>query len=347
MTTLDNHLQTILALHFHPQHGAPYWLEKERMLGFNVQKSVQTIDDLVHLGPMDLNALCRYPVEAFIPGTFTSRPIICAETGGATGIPKSTAWFEEDLHQAFIQPFLKDTQSARKTWPDDGHWLWLGPGGPHIIGKVAHRIARATTGSDAFSVDFDPRWFRRLSAGSVAAARYRQHVLDQGARILKQQNIHYLFTTPAVLTPLLKQMTAETKAQIHFIYLGGMPISTGDLLLYRQQFPIAKVLCGYGNTLFGVCHQSQEEGLCYYPSSDQHIIQVVTLDEQMDDAKRLKKQVAYGEHGQVVMHRLTESTFLANVMERDSGMRISGTRDGIANPGPCKRTAFTVTEGIY
>ena len=172
-------------------------------------------------------------------------------------------------------------------------------------------------------------------------------MLDQGARVLKQQNIRYLFATPAILTLLLKQMSVEIKEQIHFIYLGGMPISEEDLVLYQQQFPAARILCGYGNTLFGVCHQSQEAGLCYYPSSDQHIVQIVTLDEQMDDAERLKNPVAYGERGQVVMHRLTESAFLANVMERDSGMRISGVRDGVANPGPCERIPFAVAEGIY
>ncbi len=347
MTSLNTHLQAILALHFHPQEGAPYWLERERALGFSVQERVKTIDDLPLLEPMDLDALCRYPVAAFIPRKFTGRPIICAETGGATGTPKSTAWFEEDLQQAFVQPFLNDTRQARKSWPKEGHWLWLGPGGPHVIGKVAHRIAQATTGGDAFSVDFDPRWFRRLKAGSVVATRYRQHVLDQGIRILDQQNIHYLFVTPAVLNPLIELMTAEKKQHIHFIYLGGMPVSEQDLKHYRQQFPIAEILCGYGNTLFGVCHQREGEGIRYYPASDQQVVQVVSLDEQMDDAERLRNLVAYGERGQVVMHRLTESAFLPNVMERDSGTRIASERDGVANPGACERVPFVVTEGIY
>jgi len=177
MTAVDAQLQTILALHFHPRHGAPYWLEREKLLGFNVRERIQTIDDLPLLGPMDLDALCRYPVEAFIPAKFAGRPIICAETGGATGTPKSTAWFEEDLQHAFVQPFLQTTRLAREKWPGGGHWLWLGPGGPHVIGKVAQRIAQQTTGSDAFSVDFDPRWFRRLHAESVAAMRYRQHLI--------------------------------------------------------------------------------------------------------------------------------------------------------------------------
>ena len=33
--------------------------------------------------------------------------------------------------------------------------------------------------------------------------------------------------------------------------------------------------------------------------------------------------VAYGQRGQVVMHRLDASCFLANVMERDAGIRIA------------------------
>ncbi len=54
-----------------------------------------------------------------------------------------------------MTPFLK--VAAATGFPADAAWLWIGPSGPHIIGKAVRELARQTGGMDPFSVDFDPR----------------------------------------------------------------------------------------------------------------------------------------------------------------------------------------------
>ncbi len=353
---MSKQLAKILELHLDPQGGSPYWLRKQDELGFSIRQRIQSIADLYELGPFDLSVLAQYPVEDFIPRKLLgSRTLITGETGGATGHPKTTAYFKDEFVEAFIQPFMRTSDWLNN--PKQGHWLWLGPSGPHIIGKAAQYIAKMTTHSDGFSVDFDPRWYRTLKPESIARQRYMEHLIHQAQAIIKQQMICFLFSTPVVLLVLAERMSELQKQAIVFIYLGGMPVTIEAMNLLGEQFPQAQFLSGYGNTLFGVSHElsaHRPDGKvpCYFPSSQRLILQLIRQDQSLSDADRLKHPVEYGETGQVLMHRLDESCFLANVIERDCGMRVSTPEgvdvgDGIAHPQPVLQKSFTVENGIY
>jgi len=100
-------LEKILKLHLHPETGTPYWLDKQRELGFSICKRIQSIDDLHELGPFDLQTLCERPLEDFIPKVVLNHNrLITGETGGATGAPKTTAYCEDEFQEAFVEPFL-------------------------------------------------------------------------------------------------------------------------------------------------------------------------------------------------------------------------------------------------
>ena len=355
-SVLSAHLQEILALHFDEQHGSPYWLEKQQDLDFDVVATIQTLDDLPRLGPFDLDALRTRPYTDFLPQRLHHElPLIFAETGGATGTPATTAYTEADFTAAFVQPFLD------RVVGDDlfagGHWLWLGPGGPHIIGKAAQRIAQLTTGCDAFSIDFDPRWFRRLAPASMARQRYFEHVLEQTLRIVNQQDVRYLFCTPVVLRDLLLRMTGIQKDKISFVYLGGMAIESSDMAAFAQQLPAAKFLSGYGNTLFGVTHEAaiaapSDDIRHYYPTTARLQLRIVEPpSQQVAATERLWRDVDYGARGQVVMSRLDESAFLPNVFERDDALCLAPldpqSRPGIGDPRPPSRSQLTIDNGIY
>ena len=318
-------LEKILKLHLHPETGSPYWLDKQNELGFSICKRIHSLDDLHELGPFDLQALIERPITDFIPKEMLNRNVlITGETGGATGAPKTTAYFEDEFHAAFVKPFLS-VCNGKHTF-NNGYWLWLGPGGPHIIGKAARQIALLTTGCDVFSVDFDPRWYRSLTQGTVARKRYLEHLVDQATQIIRQQNIRYLFSTPVMLVEMIKVMQEEQRQAIEFIYLGGMSIATATMNELGDAFPNAQLLSGYGNTLFGVSHEPaphrpDNQLPVYFPPAERIGIRVVTLDTDKTDSERLRNIVADGERGQVVMHRLDQSCFLAHVMERDSAIR--------------------------
>lgn len=349
---MSTQLREILAIHFDPLHGSPYWLRRQQALGFDVQARISRISDLPLLGPFDLAELSRHPVTAFVPQSVRARErLVLAETGGTTGTPRSTAFSEPDFDAAFITPFI-DLLHGEQIF-DTGQWLWLGPGGPHIIGKAAQRIAMLTTHCDAFSVDFDPRWFRRLAAGSLARQRYLDHLLDQASEIVTIQDVRFLFSTPIVLDALAARMADAARARIRFVYLGGMPIAAAPLAALGERFPHARFLAGYGNSLFGVSHErapSRPAGAppVYLPRSERLIVRIVPLAGGAD-GDRLRRRAAPGERGQVVMHRLDRSMFLPCVMERDSAVRIpvSDEQDGLGDPQPLLTSHLKIDSGIY
>jgi thienamycin biosynthesis protein ThnN len=62
-----------------------------------------------------------------------------------------------------------------------------------------------------------------------------------------------------------------------------------------------------------------------------------------DEQKRLSRGVEYGRRGQVVVHRLDETQFIPNMLERDSAIRIPPppddavrgfVLDGLRDPRP-------------
>jgi len=42
---LDAHVREIVAWHFNPETGCPFWLERVKTLGFDPRKDVQGFDD--------------------------------------------------------------------------------------------------------------------------------------------------------------------------------------------------------------------------------------------------------------------------------------------------------------
>lgn len=355
-SALDQHLRAVLATHFDPVHGSPYWLARERALGFDVREGVRCVADLARLGPFDLDDLNRHPVEHFLPrGVRDAGGLVFAETGGTSGEPRPIAYSRDDFHAAFVEPFIATLDAG--LLPGGGRWLWLGPSGPHVIGRAAQCIARLTTGSDAFSVDFDPRWYRRLAPGSLARTRYLEHLLEQALRIVGRQDVRYLFCTPVVLAALAGRMDAAARARVRLVYLGGMPLAPDAMRAIGAAFTGARCLAGYGNTLFGVTHQPRwlaagDPALAapprYLPASVRLVVRVVPPGDA-PAALRLAGRAAPGVRGQVVMHRLDASGFLPNVMERDAAARIEldDEQDGLEDPRPIEQPAFKVDSGIY
>ncbi|MEQ8496362.1 MAG: hypothetical protein RLW42_19275 [Gammaproteobacteria bacterium] len=343
---MSEHLGRILARHCDPVTGSPFWLERQRELGFKLASRITSIDDLEILGSFDIDTLRRRPFSDFVPRGVLEAPLIFAETGGTTGEPATTAYSLADFHAAFVAPFLERVDGSSVFRGD--YWLWLGPSGPHMIGKTAQRLAAITTGADAFAVDFDPRWFRRLAAGSLARTRYLEHLLDQAERIVARQDIRYLFTTPIVLDALTERLDERARAAIRFVYLGGMAIEDTVLLRCAARLPAARFLSGYGNTLFGVCHEArpvrpQAGPRAYYPQAERLVVRVSESDTT--------RPCSYGARGQLVMYRLDESALLPVVRERDEATRLppqrDTTADGFGDPRPPAAAKLHIDHGIY
>ena len=276
----DEWLRYILDIHFNPCNGSKYWLERERDLNIDVKKEISCLEKLSVLGPMREDDLRRFPVEDFIPRRYLNNKIdlVLGETSGTIGKPKVTAYKTDEFISTFVDYF--GFVAEFRGFPSGGNWLWVGPSGPHIIGKAVGLVAKRMNSMDPFSVDFDPRWAKKLKSGSFAAKRYLKHVIDQAMDVFMTQDIDVIFTTPVVLKELSYVLDESVRMKIRGVHYGGMSIAKDDLRMFKNDlFPNAVHISGYGNTLFGLCleiDQSPSFDLDYYPPGPRMIPQIVS-----------------------------------------------------------------------
>jgi acyl-coenzyme A synthetase/AMP-(fatty) acid ligase len=358
MDEVNARLQLIIDIHFDSDGGSPYWIEKAKVLGLNARKDILNLADLVLLGPMDEAALAERQIEDFIPRSILHRKedFIFAETAGTTGKPKFAVHLAEEFHEAFIVPFIK--AAHRIHFPQRVNWLFIGPTGPHIIGKAARASARALGSPDVFTVDFDPRWAKKLMQGSFAYNRYLEHIESQAMRVIEIQDISVLFSTPAVLEGLADKITAQKRLKIRGIHLGGMSASSEFMNKLKYSFPNAVVLSGYGNTLFGMMPQldyNESTGFDYYPHGNRLAVQIVEYNPETD-IRNIDRPVDYGQRGKVLIHRLDQVQFIPNMIERDTAVRIMSAEDttgdgfcldGIRDPQPIVNENLKPVIGLY
>ncbi len=346
MTNINQRLKTILKLHFDPENGARFWVEKAAQLGIDPEKDIQGIRDLSLFGPMDTNALAGRCMEDFVPRCFhTDKSLwIVGETGGTTGTPTPTVFLADEFHEAFVAPFV--AAAAYRGFPKKLNWLWVGPGGPHIIGKAARACAAAMGSPDPFSVDFDPRWVKKFAAGSMGFERYLDHVIQQTLRVINTQHVGVLFTTPKVLMRLGPVMSEEHRHAIAGVHFGGMTLERDQFCQIAEFFPNAVFISGYGNSLFGMCPEFSGDPdlpMEYYPLGERLIFSVVPADDGLTAGEKLCRPLEPGATGQIVFSRLDKSLLIINQVERDQGTLLDPSpliRDlgftgcGIRNPGP-------------
>jgi hypothetical protein len=347
-------LRELLALHLHPRHGSAYWLRREAQLGWSVRDRVRTFADLAHLGRTPPEDLRRFSVRDFIPAAFHGQlsRFVTGETAGTSGAPCVTAYRDDEFDAAFVAPFVR--VAAATGFPGGVPWLWVGPSGPHIIGKVVRELARRSGSIDPFSVDFDPRWAKKLAPGSFARQRYLDHVTAQALDVLRREDIGVLFITPPALAALTERLTERDREAIRGVHYGGMSLDPGAVNDFREAFPNAVHLAGYGNTLFGVVMEvadGHRMAMDYFPLGDRLAFEIVRGADEWPAVP-----VEIGERGRVMFHRFDESALLVNVIERDEAERIApvpearalgGAADGIRDPHPPVALSGKLQHGLY
>ena len=345
----DHWLRHVLSIHFDPANGAPYWLERQKSLGIDVRIEVATVDDLDLLDDMDEEDLRTRPIEDFLPKSIDKRSLVLCETGGTTGQAKVTAYTREEFLNAF--PRFYGHAAKHRNFPEGLNWLFIGPTGPHIIGRAAVEIAREMGSMEPFTIDFDPRWIKKQVPGSAGFVRYREHLLEQAMAVVKTQNIGILFATPPILEGLAERMSPDARMRIKGIHIGGMSMTAEQYRRFCEEiFPNAVIIPGYGNTLFGLCMEVERNAdyhIDYFSPGPRHLLRVCREDGST---------VNYGEEGRVVCTRLDESFFIANFAERDRAVRIPASEaakdlglhlDGVRDPRPMAEAATVMREGLY
>jgi hypothetical protein len=344
---LDAWVREVVAWHFSPETGTPFWLEYAGRLGFDPRQEIRGYADLERLGPFQDEWLRGGPVRRWVPKGLAGRPVSIFETGGSTGVPKS---------RINVEDFRIDYSMFSETLPDEyfpkgADWLQVGPSGPRRLRLAIEHLAQVR-GGICFMVDLDPRWVIKLvKAGDIAEMeRYKRHIVDQALTLLKAHDtIRCLFTTPKLLEALCERASLK-KLGISGVFCGGT-----EMTPQFHRFAVEELLEGayfaptYGNTLMGLaCHKprgsSDPWDIIYYPPSPRAMMEVVHPD-------RPDRVVEYGQTGRVRLTTLTKEFFMPRFLERDEAEREPPCElypwDGVRNVRPFSGFQATVVEGVY
>lgn len=343
---LDAWTREVVAWHFDPETGCPFWLEYAQKLGWDPRREVHCYADLDKLGPFQDEWLRGGPARRWVPKALAHKPVYVFETGGSTGVPKS---------RINIDDFRVDYEAFSDTLPDDAfpkaaNWLMLGPSGPRRLRLAVEHLAQHR-GGICFCVDLDPRWVIKLiKMGEIRQAElYKQHVIEQGLTVLKSQDITCMFTTPKLLEALCEKVSLK-KMGIKGVFCGGT-----EMTPQFNRFAREELLDGiyfaptYGNTLMGLAvHKPHDPAdnyaIIYYPPSPRAMIEVVDFNEH-------NRVVEYGARGRVRLTTLTKEFFMPRFLERDEAEREppcpSYPWDGVRNVRPFRGFETSVVEGVY
>ena len=349
---LDAWVREMVAWHFDPSTGCPFWLEWAERADWDPRTDVRGFDDLTRFGHFEDESLRGGPVRRWVPKAYADRPVYVFETGGTTGVPKS---------RISIDDFRIDYELFSKTLPDDrfppgSNWLMLGPSGPRRLRLAVEHLAQHR-GGICFCLDLDPRWVVKLiKKGWIDHLKaYQAHVLDQAVTLLGAgHDIKCLFTTPKLLEALADRLETDGSSikdsGITGIFSGGTEFTPQwNRFAHEELLDGVYMTPTYGNTLMGLAPSAPstpENGykIAYYAPQPRAVVQVV----DPDDPDRV---VEYGDTGRVMITTLTKEFFLPRFLERDEGERErpyeSYPWDGVSGVRPFGRLASSMTVGVY
>ncbi len=350
---LDAHVREIIAWHFSPQTGCPFWLEYASKLGWDPRREVRCYEDLRSFPAFQDEWLRGGPVRRWVPKGMEGLPLFVFETGGTTGIPKSRVQLED---------FRIDYEMFSETLPDryfprGANWLMVGPSGPRRLRLAVEHLAQHR-GGICFSVDLDPRWvIKLLKLGRMQELElYKAHVIEQAVTILNAgHDIRCMFATPKLLEALAEGLenhgTSIREMGITGIFAGGTEFTPQFTRFAMEELLGEGVYMTptYGNTLMGLaCSRpvTAADGykIAYYAPQPRAVIEVVAFDDY-------DRVVGYGETGRVRLTTLTKETFIPGFLERDEGEREPPYEkypwDGVSGVRPFRKFAATTTVGVY
>ncbi|QDY82626.1 phenazine biosynthesis protein [Paenibacillus polymyxa] len=345
-------IQATLKWHFSEETGSPFWLEKRTSLPFNPLHDIQTLQDLDEF-PDYTEEMKRIPVEKLIPkGMHTlGWGFEVFESGGTTGSPQKIV---DMLSRKKALEWVFQELNAQSVFENcTGHWLHVGPTGPHIVGRSIGRMATYLS-KLCYYIDFDPRWVKKCSKNGEfdVVKAYIQHLLEQVSTVLETQNIEVLFATPALLEAMSnnEKLSSLIQKKIKVIIWAGTSIDEGTLdALETFIFPEARFIGLYGNTLMGIAPQRQkfkdDPKACVFQTL--HPFSIV----QLVDKENHRVLTPYNTYGQVKLTLFSPELFIPSRLERDQALRVapvgSYTWDGVADVRPMENVKEKIFEGVY
>lgn len=344
---LDAHVREIVQWHFSPETGCPFWLDWAKQAGWNPAEVIKTFADLRRFPHFEDEWLRDEQNERWVPRAYQGRPFYVFETGGTTGMPKQRIGWED--HFRDYEEFSETLDD--RYFPRGGNWLMLGPTGPRRLRLCIEHLAHVRGGS-CYHVDLDPRWVKRLiSTKDIEMAnRYKDHVVEQGATILKNRSVSCLFTTPKLLEALDAKINVPD-AGIKGVFCGGTQMTPQNVRFMVEEIldNRAQFVPTYGNTLMGLASSrpltaADNWSITYYAPQPRAVLRVV-------DPNDTQQTVDYGAWGRVELTTLTKEFFMPRFLERDEAVRREPWEryqwDGVGEVRPFGALEQKTIEGVY
>ncbi len=345
---LDAHTRDIVAWHFDPKTGCPFWLEHASGLQWDPRREVECYDDLDKFEPFEDEWLRGGPVRQWVPLGLADRPVYVFETGGSTGVPKSRINIED--YRIDYEQFSETL--SNEAFPKGADWLMLGPSGPRRLRLAVEHLAQYR-GGICFLLDLDPRWANKLTrSGRMREMHeYKDHVVNQALTLLRaHDNIQCLFATPKLLEAICERVSL-VRMGIKGVFCGGTQMTPQFHRFAREELLEGRIefVPTYGNTLMGLaCHKPFDRAdnydIIYYPPSPRAMIEIV----DSEDPTRI---VDYGQVGRSRLTTLTREFFMPRFLERDEAYRARPCEpypwDGVGNVRPFSGLATPIVEGVY
>ena len=345
---LDARVREIIAWHFSPDTGCPFWLNWAKKAGWDPRQEVKGLADLIAKFPHFQDEWLRdEQPDVWVPAKFKSRPYNIFETGGTTGMPKQRIGWDD--YKVDYEEFSAKISDAH--FPRGGAWLMVGPTGPRRLRLAIEHLANFRA-SSCYFVDLDPRWVKKVLANKdyEHAKAYMAHVIDQAVTILKHRKVTGLFTTPKLLEALGEKINLW-EAGIRGVFCGGT-----SMLPQQVRFLVEEVLENrigfyptYGNTLMGLAASvplktEDKFSITYYAPQPRAVLRVV-------DPNHTTQPKNYGEWGRVELTTLTKEFFMPRFLERDEALRRPPREpyawDGVAEVRPFGAMEQQIVEGVY
>ncbi|HYQ43244.1 MAG TPA: AMP-binding protein [Polyangiaceae bacterium] len=352
MTSLnfEQHLADVMKWHFSAETGSPFWLERRRRLEFDPLRDIRSFADLALFPDLSLE-LRDVTVEELQPRGLDPADLAgIFESGGTTGKAKRVVAYESWFKQ-LVDWRLEGIERPREATCKNT--LAIVPTGPHIVGAVNARRARAL-GGQCFTVDLDPRWVKKLiqRRDFDGVKAYAQHLVDQAEAIIDTQRITYLVTTPPLLEAIArrKPLVERLNRTLETINWGGTQMDVDTLDYLRTSvFPEVTITASYGSTLILGDTKSRRgqdhDGAPIFDSFAPYV-----LLEVVDPNTR--QPVEFEQRGRVVMNHLSRFALIPNVLERDTAVRLPPPFDrpgvAVADVKPVAEVeGQPVIEGVY
>ncbi len=275
---LDAHTREMVAWHFDPETGCPFWLDYAGRLDWDPREAIRSYADLDRFEPFQDEWLRGGPVRRWVPRALADRPTYVFETGGSTGVPKSRVNIDDfRIDYEMFSETLSDV-----AFPRGADWLMLGPTGPRRLRLAVEHLAQHR-GGICFCVDMDPRWVIKLvrSGRMQLMHEYKDHVVAQGLTLLRtHENIRCMFTTPKLLEALCERVSL-VRAGLTGVFCGGTQMTPQFHRFAREELLEGKIdfVPTYGNTLMGLaCNKpfdpADRYDIIYHPPQPPAIVEV-------------------------------------------------------------------------